>query len=257
MPSTILALESGNLATDTCLMYMDESNKLPVIWVVEDDPYTLMICIRLFEKNGYASRGFSSAEALLGAEWQTDPDIILSDIHLPGKSGTELCAVVRGEAPHIRLIALDTSLERKALLDAGFDDVLTKPFTEESLLGIIGSTVKATTNLNFPLLEQLIEDPLERLKILRQFRNDTSADLESLNNAMTEKDTATAALLVHRLAGRFAQMDQRELAESLYHLEMDLRSNERLYETEPELNRAISAIRKFEEKLDELLLTSI
>jgi DNA-binding response OmpR family regulator len=238
-------------------MYINESDKLPVIWVVEDDPYTLMICKRLLEKNGYNSRGFSSAEELLASGWQTDPDIILSDIHLPGKSGTELCSIIRNETKRIHLIALDTSLERIALLDAGFDDVLTKPFTEESLLAIIGSAAEATTLLDFPLLEQLIDDPLERLKILRQFRNDTNEDLATLANAISEKDIRTIMLLVHRLAGRFAQMDQKELAESLHKLEIDMRNRPTLYETKPELERAVIVIREFEEKLDAVLLASI
>jgi CheY-like chemotaxis protein len=228
------------------------SDILPVIRVVEDDPYTLMICLRLLEKNGYVCQGFSSAEALLEAAWSNEPTIILSDIHLPGMSGVDLCSIIRKEAiPHVRLIALDTSLERKALLDEGFDDVLTKPFTEQSLMEVIGSPAKTT--LVFPLLEQLIEDPSERMKILHQFRKDTGSDLALLSTSIEEENAETAALLVHRLAGRFAQMDQRELASTLHELETDLRSHRTLAELSAELIAAMEGIRDFAGKLDLVL----
>jgi DNA-binding response OmpR family regulator len=244
--------ENGNLPDTPFAMSFVKSDILPVIRVVEDDPYTLMICLRLLEKNGYSCQGFPSAEALLETAWSDDSTIVLSDIHLPGMSGVELCGIIRKQAlPHVRLIALDTSLERKALLDNGFDDVLSKPFTEQSLLGVIGSPVK--TALAFPLLEQLIEDPSERIKILHQFRKDTGADLALLRASIEEENPETAALLVHRLAGRFAQMDQHELALTLRELETDLRTDKSIGELYGELGSVMQEIRVFSGKLDLVL----
>jgi CheY-like chemotaxis protein len=246
-------VENGNLAEHTDLtMSFDETGTVPMIRVVEDDPYTLMICLRLLQKNGFACEGFSAAEDLLKTPWRSGPAIILTDIHLPGISGIELCSLLKEKAvPDLQIIALDTSLERRALLDAGFDEVLTKPFTEQSLMAILGGSLK--TELAFPLLDQLIEDPEERANILQQFRKDTQTDLTLLEDAIEGNKQDTAALLVHRLAGRFAQMDQRELASALHELETDLRGDKQLTELSAKLHAVIAVIRKFQGKLDLVL----
>jgi two-component system, OmpR family, sensor histidine kinase TorS len=222
-----------------------------IVWVVEDDPYTLKICLRLLEKNGVACRGFASAEELLIAADRPENATILTDIHLPGISGRELCTRLKHEQPAWRLIALDTSLERVSLLHAGFDDVLPKPFTEQSLLEILGA--RGGTELNFPLLEQLIEDEDERNAILQRFHSDTVNDLGALEAAIDENHAENAAFFVHRLAGRLGQMDRRELDAQLRGIETRFGNGETIEQLLPEIRRSTEAIRTFLGKLHSAL----
>lgn len=66
----------------------------------------------------------------------TDFDMILLDLMLPGLTGIEICRRVRrfSDVPIIMLTAKDEVMDKVAGLDSGADDYLTKPFAIEELL---------------------------------------------------------------------------------------------------------------------------
>lgn len=230
--------------------------QLPVVWVVEDDPYTLRICIRMLEKNGYPAHGFPSAEELLLSRGKNESGIVLTDIHLPGISGKELLERLRKmSASGLQIIALggdERPDEQQSLLDAGFDAVLVKPFTEQELLVILGSSMATDEPLSFTLLEQLVEDPEDRAGILVQFQTDTSFDLVLLETSITEKNPETAALYTHRMAGRFGQMGQAKLSADLRMIELRLWEKEPMETLISELEQVMERIREFLQQMERL-----
>ena len=67
------------------------------------------------------------------------PDLVLLDISLPGMDGNEILAEIRrdGRMRHLPVIALTAHAmagDRERFLDAGFNDYITKPIVDESLL---------------------------------------------------------------------------------------------------------------------------
>jgi two-component system, chemotaxis family, chemotaxis protein CheY len=92
--------------------------------------------------------GWTVTEAADGAEAITllsekDYDCVLLDISMPGISGEEVCRRIRGDAKlkALRLIAYTAHAlteEKERIREAGFDEVLIKPITRESLLTAIG-----------------------------------------------------------------------------------------------------------------------
>jgi CheY-like chemotaxis protein len=73
--------------------------------IVEDEPVTRTLLSQIFERQGHpvsaAEDGFSALEEIRKAT----PDILLSDLNMPGMSGFELLSVVRRKAPEIYVIA--------------------------------------------------------------------------------------------------------------------------------------------------------
>jgi two-component system KDP operon response regulator KdpE len=69
------------------------------------------------------------------------PDLIVLDLGLPDLAGEEVCREIRGwsQAPILVLSARHSDAEKVALLDAGADDYVTKPFSPAEL----GARVKA------------------------------------------------------------------------------------------------------------------
>jgi CheY-like chemotaxis protein len=72
------------------------------------------------------------------------PDIVLSDITMPGRSGFDLLSDIRalgsdagGSIPVIAMTALATRPERARILGAGFNACLQKPFSPEALVDTI------------------------------------------------------------------------------------------------------------------------
>jgi CheY-like chemotaxis protein len=86
-----------------------------------------------------AGNAFEGLEAIKN----TLPDLVLSDIKMPGMDGFELLGKIRALGPdaggRVPIIAMSTFLrgERASIIDAGFQACLPKPFTPERLLETI------------------------------------------------------------------------------------------------------------------------
>ena len=103
------------------------------ILVVDDDP----VILKLLEVN-FEMEGFTVLIAHDGAEGidvaRSDrPDVIVSDIMMPKKSGLELVTDLKGDPdtsdiPIILLSAKAQTGDLKTGMDAGADDYVTKPF---------------------------------------------------------------------------------------------------------------------------------
>ena len=96
-------------------------------------------------RDEYACDWFQSAEDGEHAIGSVEYDIIILDINLPGKSGLELLATLRGSEnpiPVLLLTARDAPSQRVEGLDAGADDYLIKPFDFEELLARVRALLR-------------------------------------------------------------------------------------------------------------------
>ena len=110
--------------------------------VVDDDPGLLLAVSETLRAEGYdvktARRG---AEALIIVA-QTLPDLIISDIRMPGMDGYQLVRNLRSNArtrlvPLVFLTAKDEIADRIQGFRTGVDAYLTKPFEPEELTAIV------------------------------------------------------------------------------------------------------------------------
>jgi CheY-like chemotaxis protein len=80
----------------------------------------------------------NGADALAGLA-ASPPDLVLLDISLPGMDGNEILARIRADAalrtlPVIALTAHAMTGDREKYLSAGFNDYVTKPIVDETIL---------------------------------------------------------------------------------------------------------------------------
>ncbi|MBE3598991.1 MAG: response regulator transcription factor [Limnochordaceae bacterium] len=116
--------------------------------VIEDDP-----AMRDALERGLQTAGFQVDAAADGHEallFAADRryDAIVLDRRLPGLSGDQVLARLRGEGnrtPVLMLTALDRVSDRVRGLDAGADDYLVKPFAFEELLARIRALVRRSS----------------------------------------------------------------------------------------------------------------
>jgi DNA-binding response OmpR family regulator len=107
------------------------------VLVVEDDPKLAGFIVRGLEEERYAVDRVGSGDDALAYACSIEYDLILLDLMIPGRDGTEVCRELRRRrrrAPILMLTALDRVQDRVEGLDAGADDYLTKPFAFEELL---------------------------------------------------------------------------------------------------------------------------
>ncbi len=114
------------------------------VLVVDDDPDTRNFIRFVLEQTGAKVILAASAYEGLTALTQSPPDILLSDIGMPGMDGYMLLRQIRalppeqgGQIPAIALTAYAGHFNQQQALQAGFQQHITKPFEPEGLIQAI------------------------------------------------------------------------------------------------------------------------
>lgn len=106
------------------------------ISVVEDDESLRSALVGLIRSSGYTARGFASAEEYLAVQ-DGLCRCVITDIQMPGLSGIEMIARLRGMGYPVPVIMVtartEPAIEAQAIA-AGALCVLRKPFEAEALL---------------------------------------------------------------------------------------------------------------------------
>lgn len=104
----------------------------PAVLIVEDDCHTLSGYIEYLSTAGYDVTGAADATSALAAALQRAPEVVITDITLPGMSGFELAAALRKDArtraiPVIGMTAHWTREVHTRAADVNMAAVLLKP----------------------------------------------------------------------------------------------------------------------------------
>ncbi|HBA89238.1 MAG TPA: histidine kinase [Geobacter sp.] len=139
----------------------------------------------------------------MAAAVETNPDLILLDINLPGMDGYDICRQLKGdtrtrEIPVIFLTSCDTGGEKVKGFEAGADDYIVKPFYPEELVARISLHLASRR-------EKQMAVELERLKLLREmavaisheFNNPLTAILWHLHLASKQLGEGDEEALAH------------------------------------------------------------
>lgn len=116
----------------------------PKVLLVEDDPDMLLVMVEALEGlSGKISVG-TAADGRRGLKKFMDfrPDLIVTDIQMPGFSGMELCRWIcqNKEIYPVKILAITGQpgeKSRQGALESGADEYLTKPFTPEELRQVV------------------------------------------------------------------------------------------------------------------------
>jgi|SRR5437867_1603817 len=110
----------------------------PTLAVVEDNADNRLLLSAILRDEYDIVEYENGPDALAGLA-RALPDLVLLDISLPGMDGNEILAEIRrdGRMRHLPVIALTAHAmagDRERYLAAGFNDYITKPIVDESLL---------------------------------------------------------------------------------------------------------------------------
>ena len=110
--------------------------------LIEDDQDLALNISELLELNGFEVTLASNGQHAISLLPTTNPDIIVSDVRMPGMSGTEVLRSLKENnsfrnIPFIFISAIVDQAKVREMVNLGADDYLTKPFSFNELLAVI------------------------------------------------------------------------------------------------------------------------
>lgn len=130
--------KSANMANS------DEKRTLPVyrVLVAEDNAINAMVVTAVLEKLGQTVKHVENGREAVDEIMRGETDFVFMDVHMPEMDGIEATRRIRAADSHndIPIVGLtaEAFVERHVeFRDAGMNDVLTKPFTEDQLFKVL------------------------------------------------------------------------------------------------------------------------
>ncbi len=115
------------------------------IWVVDDDQSIRFVLERALAREQFAVRSFSNARDVLGALADDEPQVLVSDIRMPGGSGLDLLAKIKQEHPGLPVIVMTAYSDLDSAVSAfqgGAFEYLAKPFDVPKAVELIRRAVE-------------------------------------------------------------------------------------------------------------------
>jgi two-component system nitrogen regulation response regulator GlnG len=110
------------------------------VWIVDDDRSIRWVMEKALSREGIAYNSFSSAQEALAALTASAPEVLVSDIRMPGLTGLELLKTVKERHPAIPVIVMTAYSDLDSAVQAfqgGAYEYLPKPFDVDQAVELI------------------------------------------------------------------------------------------------------------------------
>jgi len=115
-------------------------NKPLDVWLVDDDASIRWVLEKALRQGGMQPRAFEQAESALAALGRAEPDVLITDVRMPGQSGLKLLETVRSEHPRLPVIVMTAHSDLDSAVAAyqgGAFEYLPKPFDIDQAVALV------------------------------------------------------------------------------------------------------------------------
>lgn len=110
------------------------------VWLVDDDASIRWVLERALRQGGMSPTAFDHADTALAALRRDRPDVLITDIRMPGRSGLELLTEIRGSQPELPVIVMTAHSDLDSAVAAyqgGAFEYLPKPFDIDQAVDLV------------------------------------------------------------------------------------------------------------------------
>ena len=145
------------------------------ILVLDDEKNYLLVLETILEEQGYEVTALQDPQLALAYLEDSEVDVLVTDMRMPGMSGQEVLAHIRKEYPYIPVLIMTAfgSIDRAVeAMKSGAFDYITKPFDNNELLLSLNKAVQlARVEQQNRLLRQSLAEHYGRHHILGRSRS--------------------------------------------------------------------------------------
>ena len=215
------------------------------ILLVEDNVVNQKVATKILEKLGYRCDIANNGREAFEAATKTEYNLILMDCQMPEMDGYEATRAIRqheGERRYTPIVALTASAlqsDRDQCLNAGMDDVLTKPLhvgpLQEALNAFLSDNppirkkkIEVKNTMSAPsknpvdldrLSEITMGDPELETELIVTFLADTAQRISELAEVIASGDAGSVGRTAHALKGSAGNMGANSLQDIAHRLE--------------------------------------
>ncbi|MBM7694847.1 two-component system response regulator ResD [Peribacillus deserti] len=194
------------------------------ILVVDDEERIRRLLKMYLEREGYLIEEASDGVAALEMAIQTDYDLILLDIMMPGKDGVEVCRELREKksTPIIMLTAKGEEINRVQGFEAGTDDYIVKPFSPREVVLRVKALLRRASSTSYIQTETSTKDII----VFRHLTIDNDAHRVTAENMEVTLTPKEYELLYFLAKSPDKVFDREQLLKEVWHYEFfgDLRT---------------------------------
>jgi len=184
---------------------MDKTSKK--IWILDDDKSIRWVLQKALEKNNYVVTSFSNTNEAINHFNHDIPDLIISDIKMPGESGLQFLEKVKTKFASIPIIIMTAFSDLDSAVDSyafGAYEYLPKPFDIDEALKIINSafTTSNSDEADFRNNNQIIGNSSVMQNLFKQIGKLSKSDASILITGESGTGKELVAKAIHDNSAR-------------------------------------------------------
>jgi two-component system nitrogen regulation response regulator GlnG len=184
------------------------------VWIVDDDRAVRFVLATALREAGYAVDGFENArDALDALRSRGAPDLLFTDVRMPGEDGLALLERLKAAAPQLPVIVMSAYTDIASTAGAfrgGAYEFLSKPFDLDAAVALAGRAMPASNGVapvsTTPVLaaanQELIGDTPAMRALFRSIGRLAQAPLSVLITGETGTGKELVARALHRESPR-------------------------------------------------------
>jgi len=115
-------------------------SRTETVWIVDDDRSIRWVLEKALQQEGLSTVSFENADSVLQKLTRQQPDVIISDIRMPGASGLDLLAKLREQYPRLPVIIMTAHSDLDSAVasyQGGAFEYLPKPFDVDEAVSLV------------------------------------------------------------------------------------------------------------------------